>query len=92
MKWDMSNFDSDPLTCDPAMFLAKKSPNSAKRNRIFSGKGRGDRALILKYLGSPMTTGGNGKSRLNQKCKFWIRPFSIKIEILQQFSKQCFFL
>ena len=42
----MSNFGSDTLICDPALFLAKKSPTSAKCNRIFPRKGRGDRALI----------------------------------------------
>ena len=50
----MPNFDSDPLTCDPVLFSAKNSPNSAKSNHIFPGKGRGDRALILTYLNSPM--------------------------------------
>ena len=38
----MSNFDSNPLTCDPAVFLDKNILNSAKSNRIFPGKGRGD--------------------------------------------------
>ena len=54
MKQDISNFDSDPLTCDPALLPAKNSPNSAKSNGIFPGKGRGDRALLLTYLDSPM--------------------------------------
>ena len=51
----MSNFDSDTLHCEPTMFLAINSPNSAKSNLIFPGKGRGDRALILTYLVSSMT-------------------------------------
>ena len=48
----MSNFDSDPLTSDPALFPAENIPNSAKSNHIFRGKRRGDRALILKVLDS----------------------------------------
>ena len=36
----MSDFDSDPLTCNSALFTAK---NSGKSNRIFVGKGRGER-------------------------------------------------
>ena len=40
MKEDMSNFDSNPLTCNPLpplspLFPAKYSPNSAKSNRFF---------------------------------------------------------
>ena len=51
----MSNFDSDPLTCDPALFPAKNSPNSAKNNRISPGKGTGERVLIFIFSDSPMT-------------------------------------
>ena len=50
----MSNFDSDLLTFDSALLLTKSYPNSAESNRIFPGKGRGDRALVLAYLDSPM--------------------------------------
>ena len=50
----MSNFDSDLFNCDPTLFAAKNSPNSAKSNHIFPGNGRGDRALILTKLDSPM--------------------------------------
>ena len=50
----MSNFDSDSLNSDLALFPAKNSPNSTKSNRIFSGRERGDRTLILTYLDSPM--------------------------------------
>ena len=39
-KQDMSNFDFDPLTLDPALFLAKNSPNMAKSNPIFPRKRR----------------------------------------------------
>ena len=42
------------LTCDPALFPARNSLNSAKCNCIFPGKRRGDRALILTSLDSPM--------------------------------------
>ena len=47
-------FDSDPLTFDLGLFPAKNSRNRAKTNHIFSGKVRGDKALILQYLDSPM--------------------------------------
>ena len=50
----LSNFDSNPLICDPTLFPGKNSPNIAKSNRVFSEKGRRDRALILTYLDSPM--------------------------------------
>ena len=50
----MSNFDSDLFNCDPTLFAAKNSPNSAKSNHIFPGNGRVDRALILTKLDSPM--------------------------------------
>ena len=46
MKKDMLNFDSDPLTCDPALFPAKNSPSSAKSSRIFPKKGSQDDYLL----------------------------------------------
>ena len=52
VKQDMSNFDSDPLTCDPALFPAKNSPNSAKNNRISPGKGTGE-SLDFYIFGQP---------------------------------------
>ena len=42
------------MTCDPILFPAKNSSNIAKINRIFPGKRRRDKALILTYLDSPM--------------------------------------
>ena len=101
----MSHFDSDPPTCGRALFLAKNSPNSAKSNRIFPGKERGDRALILTYFDNPMADvfshdylffsilvifKGNRGSNLNQKCKFWIRRFSTKLESFKKFSNKVF--
>ena len=50
----LSNFYFNPMICDPTLFPAKTSPNIAKSNRVFPGKGRWDRALILKYLYNPM--------------------------------------
>ena len=50
----MSNFDSNLLTCDHTLFPSKNSPNIAKSNRVFPGKGKGDKTLILKFLDSPM--------------------------------------
>ena len=49
-----SDFDSDPLTFDLVRFSAKNTQNSAKNNRICPGKARGGRALIVRYLDSPM--------------------------------------
>ena len=48
----MSNFDSDPLTLDPALYPVKNSPNKVKDNHIFQWKKKVDRALILIYLDS----------------------------------------
>ena len=42
------------MICDPTHFPGKKSPNIANSNSIFPGKRRGDRALILTYLHSPI--------------------------------------
>ena len=47
-------FDSNPLICDPTLFPGKNSPNIAKSNRVFPGKKKEDRALILTSLNSPM--------------------------------------
>ena len=54
MKQYLSNFDSDPLTCDPALFPGKNIANIAKSNRIFPGKVREDKDFILRYLDSSM--------------------------------------
>ena len=37
MKEYLSNFDSNPLTCDPVLFPGKNTPNVAESNRIFPG-------------------------------------------------------
>ena len=50
----MSNFDSHPLIYDTTLFPDKNSPNIANSNRIFPGERRGDTALILTYLDSPI--------------------------------------
>ena len=41
VKWDISNFDSDPMTCDAALFPARNSPNRAKSNHSFPRKRTG---------------------------------------------------
>ena len=38
------------------------------------------------------SSGGNGSSNLDQKCKVWVRLFFIKAWILQVFFKECFCL
>ena len=84
----MSNFDLDHLTWHPI----KNSTNSAKSNRIFPGKGRAYKALILTYLDSPMTevftlnniyffrfrpsSGGNGSSNWTKSENFGSAPSS----------------
>ena len=45
----MLDFNSNPLTCKTAPFS-----KSEKTNRVFAGKGRGGRTLVLAYLDSPM--------------------------------------
>ena len=51
---NLQNFESNPLICDPTLFPCKNSSNIAKSNRVFPGKGRGGKALILTYLNGPM--------------------------------------
>ena len=81
------HFDSNTLIFDPTLFPGKNSPNIAKSDPVFSGKGRGDRDLILIYLDSPMVEGGspttastfqfwppsgiNVWSKLDQKCNIF---------------------
>ena len=50
----MSSFDSDPLTCELALFPAKNTSNSARSNRVFPGMRIVDMALITTYLDSLM--------------------------------------
>ena len=50
----MTNFDSDPFTCEPTFFPAKNSPHSLKSKLFSLGKERGDIFFILTCLGSPM--------------------------------------
>ena len=55
MKYYLSNFDSTTLSFGSALFPDKNILNIAKSNRIFPGKGRGDKDFILTYLDSSMT-------------------------------------
>ena len=50
----LSNYDSNLLICDLNLLPGKNSPNIAKSNNVFPGKGRGDGALTLAYLDSPI--------------------------------------
>ena len=85
---------------------SRNSPNIAKSNRVFPGKARGDRALVLTYLDSAIAEvfhryclpfsistifEKNEQSKLDEKSKLWVRPF-MKTRILQIFFKQCFCL
>ena len=54
MKQYLSNFDSTPFTCYPALFPGKNISNIAKSNRIFPEKGRGDKDFILPYFDSSL--------------------------------------
>ena len=40
VKWDISNFDSDPMTCDAALFPARNSPKEQKVIIVFQEKGQ----------------------------------------------------
>ena len=93
-----------PFDLWPALSPAKNNPKSAISNRIFLGKEGGDRALILhiwiaQWLKFFCTTvnifwfrPSSGGSNLDQKCKLWVRPFSIKTQIIQKIFSQCFCL
>ena len=55
-------------------------------------------SLILRYLDSPMakvfrlSSGRNGESKLDQKCKLWVSPVSAYIWIFQRSLKHTFSL
>ena len=101
-------FDFNPLICVLTLFPGKNIPSTAKSNRVFPGKGIRDRALILTRFDSPMAEvpphyglsfsisvifkGKHGWSKLDQKCKLWVRLFFMKTWILQVFFKRCFCL
>ena len=91
------------------MFPSKNSPNIAKgNNHIFPGKRRGDKALILTYLDSPMAhtaayyfwisvifrgkRGEGGGVKDRPKVLTLGRSLFINTQILQRFFKQCFCL
>ena len=101
----LSNFDSNLLICDSTLFPGKNIPNIAKRNRVFPGKGRGDRALILTYLDSPMAEGfllyclsfsisaifrEKQVVKVGQEWKFWVCLFFVETQILHIFFKRYF--
>ena len=86
---------------------SENTPNIAKINRVFSGKGRGDRALILTYLDSPVAVvfphywisfsisvifRGKRVVKVGPKVQTLGRFFFMKIQILRIFFKQCFCL
>ena len=50
----LSIFDSNPLIYDPTLFPGKNRTIITSSNRVFPGKGRGDKILILTYLDGPM--------------------------------------
>ena len=69
----LSHFDSNPLICDPTLFSDNKTPHIASSNRVFPGKGRGDRALILTHLVSPIAyvfQGKTGGQRWTKRANF----------------------
>ena len=95
-----------PFDFKPALFPATNIPNSAKCNRIFPGKGRRGKTLILSYLDSQLpevfseeyfyfrfrlSLGEKGKLKLDQKCKFWVRLLNLsKLEPFKKFSNNVF--
>ena len=50
VKQHLSNFDSTPLTCDPALCPGKNVAIIEKSNHIFSGKEGGDKDFIFGSL------------------------------------------
>ena len=103
----LSNFDSYSLTYDHALFSDKNSPNIAKSNRIFSGKERGNKVLVLTYLDSPVADvfrhyclffyvghlkAETGDQSSTKSTYSPVRPFSVKTRIFQKVFKQCCFL
>ena len=38
----------------------------------------------------PSSSGGKKRSKLDQKCKLWVSPVSVKIWVFQRFLKHCF--
>ena len=79
MKQCLSNFDSVPLTCNPALFPGKNIPNIAKNNRVFPEREKGEKEFILTYFDISMadvfstaaywpSSGGKEESKLDQKC------------------------
>ena len=92
----LSNFDSNTLICALTLFPGQKSPNIGKGNCVFSGKGGGDRALILTYLISPMAEvfphyclSFFDFGHLQGETSF-IRLFFLKTRILQFFLNNVF--
>ena len=65
MKKDLWRIGYNTLTCDFTLFPGKNSLNIAKSSHIFHRNGRGDKTLILTYLGSPMA------EIFVQYCLFW---------------------
>ena len=102
----LSNFDFDPLICYPTLYPGENSPNIAKCNRVFLGKGRVEGALIFIYLHSPMAQVFpyyclffsisdifNRKRMIKngpKNANFGSVSFSWKLESFKCFLKQCF--
>ena len=102
----LSNFDSNPLICDPTLFPGKSSPNIAKSNRVFPGRREEIEpwfwhiwiAQWLKFFTATVylfqfqpSSRENEWSKLDQKWKLWVGLFFMKTQILRIFFKQCFF-
>ena len=92
----------DPTLCLPKIAQKAQSVIAffPERREEIEPRMRGDRTMTLTYLDSKMvkvspiyiffrfrlSSGGNRRSKL-QKCKLWLRHFSIKARILQKIFK-----
>ena len=87
------DFHSDPLTFDLAQIFTKKRSKSAKSNPIFHLKGRRDTSWLYNFWIAQWVKFFLGNyfvlnlaiffrlkkgSKLDQKCKFWVSPVSVK--------------
>ena len=101
----LSNFNYNPLIFDPNLFPGKNSPNIAKSDRVFPERVEEIEpwfwhiwmaqwlklfpATAYRFRFRP-SSGGNGRSKSDQKCKLWVRLFFMKTRILYSFLNNLF--
>ena len=81
----LSNFDSNPLICDLTLFRSKNSPNIERKKieplfwHIWIAQWLTFFPTTPYLLWFEPSSGGNGWSKLDQKCKLWVRLFFQKM-------------